>query len=244
MHSFQLKVTDNYEELSVVTAERILKTIKTYPDGLYCFAGGDTPVKTLQLLAAAHQAGEVDLTKAYYIELDEWVGLPKENRGSCLSYLKRNLFDLVDMPEDHIHYFDATTAEIEKECQYADEYIKQHGGITLSLLGVGQNGHLGFNEPFCDFESNAHLVDLAEDTKIIGQKYFDAPIELSQGISLGIKELMESEVLIVQASGEKKQKAIAQLLSGTITNEWPVTVINNHKNCFVIIDELSAGESM
>lgn len=237
MYPFQLEVCEDYQELSQVAANKIIQVMKEEPRGLYCFAGGDTPVKALNLLVEAHRAGEIDLSKAHYIELDEWVGLDQSNPGSCLAYLQRELFEPAGVSLDQVHYFDALSEELLGECQKADQYIAEAGGITLSLLGVGVNGHLGFNEPGVDFDETAHVVALDESTQTVGQKYFTGEVDRSQGITLGISQLLGSKTVIIEASGSKKQAAISQLLSGEVSNKWPVTSVNHHANCFVVVDQ-------
>lgn len=236
MQPFNLIKTKNYEELSQAASELIIKVLKENPHSLYCFAGGDTPVGTLELLVKAHKEKEINLSDAYYIGLDEWVGLDSFNEGSCLSYMKRNLFDPANIPKEQVHFFNATSEDLEKECNLADEYIKKHGGITLSLLGVGVNGHLGFNEPGTSFESLAHIVDLNDITKKVGQKYFEQDVMISQGITLGIKQLLESKYLILEASGETKKEAVKKLMESKITEDWPVTALRLHTNCTVVLD--------
>jgi glucosamine-6-phosphate deaminase len=230
-------VTKDYEELSQKATTMIVQTFQQYPKGLYCFAGGDTPVRTLQLLVEAHHNQQIDLTKAYFIELDEWVGLDQSDSGSCLSYLKRNLFDLVAIPKDHVHCFDSLAEDILHECENANAFIEEHSGLTLSLLGVGVNGHIGFNEPGVNFDNLAHVIDLDEITRSVGQKYFTSKKVLSQGITLGIKQLLASKVLLIEANGVKKQKAIAKVLDKQVDNTWPVTIVNTHPNCYIIVDE-------
>lgn len=188
----EFKVLNDYEEMSQRTADLIVDTMKKYPHGLYCFAGGDTPVRTLQLLVEAHDHSIIDLRDAYYVELDEWVGLDQNNEGSCLSYLKRNLFDHVHVPDNHIHSFDSLSHDLEEECRKANEFIAEHGNLTLVLLGVGVNGHLGFNEPGVDFDQKAHVISLTQTTRDVGKKYFKQEEKLEKGITLGIKQLMES----------------------------------------------------
>ena len=169
----KLIVTENYEEMSQQATEIIIKTFQSQPNGLYCFAGGDTPVKTLQLLCKAHNDKLIDLTQAYYIELDEWVGLDQTNAGSCLAYLNKNLFEPAHIPLDHIHTFNSLAKNLMEECQRANQYISYHNGLTLTLLGVGVNGHLGFNEPGVNPNNYAHIIDLDEITQSVGKKYFD-----------------------------------------------------------------------
>lgn len=238
----KLKITKDYESMSQVAAQIIVETMKQYPTGLYCFAGGDTPVRTLQLLVEAHQKKEIDLSQAYYIELDEWIGIEQSNTGSCLSYLNRNLFGPANIPLTHIHYFDSQAKDLDKQCQEANAYITLHNGLTLTLLGVGENGHLGFNEPGVSFQNNAHIIDLEETTKTVGKKYFDTQAALTKGITLGIRQLMASKVLIVEANGVKKQRPIEKVLCGKVDKMCPVTVINTHPHAYLIVDQQAVNK--
>lgn len=233
----KLIVQENYEEMSEATAQIIINSIQQYPNGLYCFAGGDTPVRTLQLLVEAHQNKIIDLTKAFYIELDEWVGLNQENPGSCLSYLNKNLFIPAQIPSEHIHSFDSLSDDLNNECQKANQYIDDHSGLTLTLLGVGVNGHLGFNEPGVSIHNLAHVIELDEITQSVGKKYFDQDESLSKGITLGIQQLMASKIVIVEANGIKKQIPVQRVIAGDIDPMCPVTIINTHPNAYLIIDQ-------
>lgn len=232
-------MTDDYDQLSQKTADIILDYIKKNPKGLYCFAGGDTPVGTLRLIANEAKLGNVDLSQAHFIELDEWVGLDPADSGSCASYLAKNLFEHATIKAEQIHTFNPLAEDMVLECEKANDFINKFGGLSLTLLGVGVNGHLGFNEPGVSFDNDAHIIDLDQTTQEVGKKYFakaDA-IDRSKGITLGIKQLLNSDCLIVQASGSRKKEAITTLLKGTVTNQWPVTAIWAHKEPIVIVDK-------
>lgn len=232
-------MTSDHEQLSKKTADIIIQYISKNPEGLYCFAGGDTPVETLRLIAEEVKSGNLDLSKAHFIELDEWVGLDPSDSGSCASYLTKNLFIPANIKKEQIHTFNPLAEHIELECEKANQYISKFGGLSLVLLGVGVNGHIGFNEPGVSFENKAHVISLDQTTQEVGKKYFSAAetIDRSKGITLGIKQLLDSKCLIVQASGTRKKTAISKLLKGKITTQWPVTAIWNHKNPIVIVDE-------
>lgn len=120
-----------------------------------------------------------------------------------------------------------------EECQRANQYISAHNGLTLTLLGVGVNGHLGFNEPGVNPNYCAHIINLDEITQSVGKKYFDTNEILSQGITLGIKQLMESQIVIVEANGAKKHEPIQRVINGDMC---PVTIINNHPQAYLIVD--------
>lgn len=232
-----LIVTDTYDALSSKAAFIIIEQMRQNPQGLYCFAGGDTPIGTLKLLVKAHHERIIDLHQAYYVELDEWVGLDKNTTGSCADYLYKNFFAPANIPESQIYLFDAKNDNLASECRRMDSYITEKGGISLSLLGVGVNGHVGFNEPGVNAENNAHLVDLAEETKKIGVKYFKNSALISgQGITLGLKQLLASEVLVVVANGESKQEAVEWLTNDTVTNAWPISYTKRHQNRYIVVD--------
>lgn len=232
-----INMTKDYEEMSQKTAQFIIKTMQENPTGLYCFAGGDTPVRTLQLLTEAHQCGQIDLRKAYYIELDEWVGINQNNPGSCLSYLNQNLLKPAHIPLDHFHSFDSQAKDLNEQCQLANEYINKNNGLTLVLLGVGENGHLGFNEPGVCIDNQAHVIDLDKTTKVVGEKYFKTQEVLSQGITLGLQQLLSAQIVIIEANGVKKQIPIQKVINGEIDIMCPVTVMNTHSNAYLFVDE-------
>lgn len=237
MVSPNLVIEESYEGLSREASKKIIEIIKENPSGLYCFAGGDTPIKTLELLVKAHHNQEVDLHKAFYIQLDEWVGIESTHKGSCQSYLKNNFFDPANIPPEHVHLLDGMSNDLENECKKATNYIEKHKGLTLCLLGVGVNGHLGFNEPGSYLESKTHVVKLSETTTTVGEKYFSEKTKATQGITLGLKPIMESKVVILEANGNTKIDAIKKLREEKITTEWPVTFLNLHPNCMVFVDK-------
>ena len=223
--------------MSNEAASLIIQVMRENEGGLFCFAGGDTPVGTLEELVKAHKNKVINLHKFHFIELDEWVGLGEDDEGSCIQYLNRYLFQPAEIPQKNYHIFDAKSKDLEKECQRADDYIKENGGLTLSLLGVGVNGHLGFNEPGVNFDQPAHIVELQGNTKEVGQKYFDGSYEIDRGITLGISQLFASKYLLLLANGETKRQAVEQLMkSEQANNQWPVTIVKEHSNSYAFID--------
>lgn len=235
-------VARDYDDLSRRTAARIIEHINNDPTGLYCFAGGDTPVGTLKLVAAAARAGIVDMSRASFVELDEWVGLDPADPGSCVSYLQRNLFEPAGIRPEQIHCFDACAADLAAECDSANTYVSAHGGMSLTLLGVGVNGHLGFNEPGSALDAQAHVVELTESTRTVGTKYFDdaardGHTSASRGITLGLAQLLAAHEVIVQASGPTKRDAIGRVLCGTYDPAWPVTSIWGASAAALMVDE-------
>lgn len=233
----KLTAVKDYVSMSNEAASLIIQVMRENEGGLFCFAGGDTPVGTLEELVKAHKNQDIDLHKYHYIELDEWVGLGEEDEGSCIQYLNHYLFQPAEIPKENYHVFNAKSENLAKECRLADVYIKENGGLTLSLLGVGVNGHLGFNEPGVDFKQTAHIVELQENTKEVGQKYFDGSYEIDRGITLGISQLFASKYLILLANGETKRRAVEKLLKvDQADSRWPVTIVKEHSNSYAFID--------
>lgn len=236
------QVKKNYEEISQAAAQEIIAHVKKNPTGLYCFAGGDTPVRTLELLAEAHLSGDIDFSQASFIELDEWIGIDPENSGSCASYLNRHLFSKINIQKDQLHLFNPLSTNLKEECQSANRFIQKQGGISLVLLGIGENGHLGFNEPGTSLTAEAHLVALTASTKEVGKKYFADEKQFEQGISLGLGQLLRAEKMLIMASGPKKATAVQQILKGKTTSEWPVTAIWQHASAYLLVDEAAVAD--
>lgn len=229
-------VEKEYESLSKRTAQLLIDEINKKPAGLFCFAGGDTPVKTLELLAAAEQAGKVDLSQASFIQLDEWVNIDPNNHGSCRNYLQRTLFDSIRTSEENIHFFNPNSIDLAEECWLANAFIEKKGGLSLALLGIGVNGHLGFNEPGTPFDVNTHVVTLSESTKKVGEKYFEKTSFFERGITLGLAQILAAEMLIVIASGSTKTNAVQTVLKGSPREDCPASGMWLREESTLIID--------
>jgi glucosamine-6-phosphate isomerase len=228
--------TKSYDDLSNQATEKIMEQVRKKPDSILCLAGGDTPLGTYERMVDAVKSGKVDLSQCRFVGLDEWVGLGEENPGSCISYLNRHLFQPLGIKKENIVFFDAKAEDLTAELTRINEFLRSYGPIDLSLLGVGVNGHIGFNEPFASLESEAHIVDLDETTQEVGKKYFNGGSTTSQGISLGMKQLLESKIVIVIANGPTKAEAVEALRKGKYNPSKPVTALNNHPNSYAILN--------
>lgn len=238
----QIRVLGSYEEMSVATATFISSYVNSNPECLICLPSGDTPTRTLQLLVDYTQSGKVNFDKCRFVGLDEWVGMDKTIEGSCQHYIYNNFFYPLNIPQDHIRIFNATAVDLDDECRKMDEYIFSKGGIDLALVGVGMNGHIGLNEPGTSSQLYAHHVQLEDSTIKVAQKYFNTNKTLSRGITLGLKHLMETECLIVVANGAKKSGIIRKLVTGEITEQVPGSILQQHSNCNLFLDENAASE--
>jgi glucosamine-6-phosphate isomerase len=237
-----LTIAKDYSALSAMAAAEIASVVRHKPHAVLCLAAGDTPRLTYAILSQNAAKGEVDFSQCSFIGLDEWVGIPKKNEGSCAYFLKHSLFDPLGIAANQIHLFDALSPEPNAECTRMDDTINRIGGIDLMLVGVGMNGHIGFNEPGVSADLYTHVVALDAVTKSVGQKYFKHSTELRYGITLGLKHLLDSGAAIVIASGEKKAGVVKQALSGAITTAIPASFIRKHPNGMVIVDQEAASQ--
>lgn len=232
----KLEIFENYEELSLHAAKEIIGMVQQKPNAVFCLATGDSPKRTYSLLANEATQSGVDFSKAYFIGLDEWVGVPPTNPGSCHYYLTRNVFQPLGIGAAHIHLFNALSKNLQSECQSMDEAIRDLGGIDLMLVGIGMNGHVGFNEPGISPDLYSHVINLDEVTQTVGQKYFNETMVLKQGITLGLKHFLESTVALLVANGEKKAGIIKRTLEENISKNLPATFIRTHANGKIFID--------
>ncbi|MCF8245481.1 MAG: glucosamine-6-phosphate deaminase [Saprospiraceae bacterium] len=238
----QLKIFADYEALSDYAANAMLAAVEQKPDSLIGIVSGDSPRLAYDLFVEKALENDVDTSKLCFAGFDEWVGIPPENEGSCHAFLHRHVFTPLHLPKENYHVFDAMSADLDCECQRMNEFIAQRGGLDLLLVGVGMNGHIGFNEPGVDFGNYAHVQLLEEITLKVGQKYFQAATELKHGITLGLRHLTEAKQVLMLANGQKKAAIMQQALEGKIGNQLPASIIRSHANSSVLLDvELAAA---
>ncbi|WP_152267625.1 6-phosphogluconolactonase [Agriterribacter humi] len=233
----QLTIFKDYNALSQQAADEIIALVKRKPDAVLCLASGSTPLLTCQLLTEKALTQNIDFSRCIFIGLDEWVGIPPENEGSCAFFFHNQVFKQLNFSSSRIHLFNALSENLARECETMDNVIVENGGIDLMLVGVGMNGHIGFNEPGVSFDLYAHVAKLDETTTSVGQKYFREATELRQGITLGLKHLLESKKVLMLANGNKKAAIIQRAIEGEITNQLPASIIRRHPNSTVMIDE-------
>jgi glucosamine-6-phosphate isomerase len=229
-------VYQNYQVLSEETARQISQIIAKKPDALLCFPAGETSLGTFTELIKMHRKGEINFSKCKVVGLDEWVHLGKMKAENCYHFLKKHLFDAIEISGENLCFFNGEAKYLEHECELTDQFIFVNGGIDMMLLGVGMNGHLGLNEPGTSFDTYSHIVELDEVTKRVAQKYFSGNISLSKGITLGMKHVMETKTVIVQLSGQKKSSIVKRLLETEVTTEFPVSIVKQHPNAFILLD--------
>ena len=237
----QISIYQDYEALSWHAADTIMEFVGQHPGAVLCLAAGDTPRLAYQLIAESAAEGKADFRRCTFVGLDEWVGIPPETEGSCHYFLRRHLFDPLQIPEDAIHLFDGLSDDLDYECKKMNEIISAKGGIDLMLVGVGINGHIGLNEPGVSPHLYAHVVELDSATQTMGQKYFKQQTPLTRGITLGLKHLLEARKVILIANGTRKAEIIRQALEGPVTPDLPASIIRMHRDSRVMLDEAAAA---
>ena len=239
-------VEKDYQAMSKAAARVMIEQIKASEESpLISIAGGDTPLGLVEAFVEAINNKEVDITDTAYISLDEWVGLGKADKGSCAEYNYTNLLMKIKQFFNTQYVINGKAEDVQAELKRIDTFIENHGGkFTVNVLGIGLNGHLGFNEAGIDIfeETGAKLIELAETTTTVMTKYFGDNFKPTHGITQSIHQIMNSELLILVANGEKKAEIIQRALEGEITNEVPASVLQNHPNVYVVLDEAAAAK--
>ena len=234
-------VCKDYEEMSRRAAEIVAEQIKKRPDGLISFPGGDTPLGMVHVFADMVNEGKVDISRTHYVSLDEWVGLSNEDEGSCGLFNQQNLLSRLQHPFAGTHIINGAAEDIESERVALNDYISQYGPLDVSVLGIGMNGHLGFNENGVDFDLDAHIIPLSETSLKVMTKYFGEKFHPTHGISQGIRQIMAAKTVILIANGAHKAEILKKAVHGPVTNEVPASVLQNHPNCYVVADEAAAA---
>jgi glucosamine-6-phosphate isomerase len=236
-----LIICTDFEEMSGTAAEDFLFTLEKISKPVICLPSGKTPVIFLRNMRN-YFSRQVNHPDWYFIGLDEWVGVGQDVKGSCRQFFDEHLFKPLGIPEERISFFNGIAEDMEAECRKAEKFIDAHKGIDITVLGIGTNGHLGLNEPGSDPSHRAQITELSESTLIAARDYFDEPKEVKQGITLGLKALLDSKTVFLLASGESKSDIIKDIVEGPVTHDIPGSFLQGHPNCFVYLDEKAASK--
>ena len=230
--------TKDYEEMSKKAASLIASQMTLKPDSVLGLATGSTPVGTYQKLIQWYQEGMLDFSGITSVNLDEYRGLSPENDQSYRYFMNHNLFDHVNIKKERTYVPDGLEKDSETACKKYDEIIDYVGGIDLQILGLGHNGHIGFNEPGNYFEKTTHCVDLTESTIEANKRFFDREEDVPrQAYTMGIQTIMKAKMILLLVSGEVKAQILHDVICGPITPNVPASILQMHPNVIVIADE-------
>jgi len=235
-----IRVKD-YDELSLEGTKIVGEFIKNNPQATLGLATGSSPIGLYQNLIKMFQNKEISFKEIKTYNLDEYCGLPKSHPESYYSFMYRNLFSHVDIKDENIHIPSSEGEDMQKNCDDYNRLLHQTT-IDLQLLGIGGNGHIGFNEPGTPFDRETFLVKLAERTRQDNKMFFKEDEEVPRyAITMGIKNIMEAKKIVMLISGKSKAEAVKRLLSGEITTNFPASILHKHPDVTVIIDEPAAA---
>ncbi|MGN1266574.1 MAG: glucosamine-6-phosphate deaminase [Dorea sp.] len=231
------KVKD-YEEMSRKAAAIIAAQVIAKPNCILGLATGSSPVGTYQNLIKAYENGDLDFSNVTSINLDEYKGLSPENDQSYRYFMNKNLFDHINIDKNNTYVPNGLEPDAEKACSEYNELIANCAGIDLQLLGLGPNGHIGFNEPDSIFIAGTHCVDLTESTIEANKRFFESADDVPrQAYTMGIQNIMSAKKIVVVVSGANKAESLAKAINGPIDPQVPASILQLHNDVIIVADE-------
>lgn len=205
---------------------------------------GSTPLETYRQLVALHKAGKVSFANVVTFNMDEYVNLPQNHPESYYTFMHNNFFNHVDIKSENINLLNGNAPDLEKECQRYEDKIKSYGKINLFMGGVGNDGHIAFNEPASSLSSRTRIKTLTLDTKTANSRFFDNDISKvpSYALTIGVGTLMDTEEVMILAFGHNKALAVQAAVEGSINHLWTVTMLQMHRKAMIVCDESASEE--
>ena len=239
----EVVVKKTYDEISTLGAKIIAEVIARKPRCVIGLATGSTPLGIYKKLARMNKAGEIDFAQVVTFNLDEYVGLPTDHPESYRLFMNENLFNRVNIREENTYVPDGMAEDIHAFCDWYEQKILEHGGIDIQLLGIGHNGHIGFNEPGSSMGSRTRVKTLTQTTLEANARFFDDDVSQvpRYAITMGIGTILDAEQVLLVANGEGKAAAIAATVEGPITAQVPATVVQMHRRATIVLDGAAAA---
>lgn len=232
----------NYEEVSQKASELVIEQLKKKPDSVLGLATGSTPVRLYEKLVEAFEKSLISFKDVISYNLDEYIGIDRNHPQSYYHYMYEHLFSKVDMKDEHIHIPNNDINQIDEIANLYNNQLNQTS-IDLQILGIGSNGHIGFNEPGTPLGKETFIVELDEQTRKDNMRFFNSLEEVPKyAITMGIKNIMRSKRIILMASGIEKADAVYEMVHGKVTEDLPASVLQLHPNLIVILDEKAASK--
>ena len=236
-----IRVFENEVQAGQAAAMLIGTQIVTKPDSVIGLATGSSPVTAYQELVRLCQAGVVDWSRVSTFNLDEYIGLAPEHHQSYRYFMMKNLFGKINMRPEAIHMPDGTAVNPAEECMAYERAIRAVGGIDLQLLGLGRNGHIGFNEPSTCFSTLTHIVDLTEDTINANSRFFEKSADVpKKAISMGVGTIMQARQIVMLVTGTDKARAVLSMVQGMIDPKCQASILQTHAHVTVLLDRAAA----
>ncbi len=238
-----LIVTKDYKAMSMKAAAIVSAQITLNPNSVIGLATGSTPEGMYKELVRMYRVNMIDFSKVTTFNLDEYYQLDPLNNQSYMYYMNKHLFKHVNLRNENTHIPNGMSIDIDKVCHKYDQKMIDSGGIDLQVLGIGTNGHIGFNEPDVHFEAGTHLVELDPNTINANARFFNSFDEVpKKAISMGIRNIMHARKIVLLANGENKQNIVHDMLFGRITSKLPASILQLHNDVTMILDEDAAAK--
>lgn len=235
-----LHIFDNAEQIGAAVANMIIEQVNEKSNSVLGFATGASPIPTYNHLVKAYKNGKVSFKDIKTFNLDEYCNLPQSDKNSYYTFMHENLFNHIDIKEENVNFLNGNAEDADTECQRYDDLITENK-IDIQLLGVGRNGHIGFNEPANKFTKGTFKVRLTQSTIDANSVYFDEDTMPRFALTMGTVSIMKSKQIIMIATGRSKQDAIYGMVNGDITPACPASVLQLHPNVHVFLDQAAAG---
>ncbi|WCK53545.1 glucosamine-6-phosphate deaminase [Aneurinibacillus sp. Ricciae_BoGa-3] len=234
----KLNQVQNYDEMSRQAASILISQVRQNPSSTLGLATGGTPLGIYACMVADHRENATSYAQVSTVNLDEYVGLKESDSQSYHFYMQRNLFSHIDIPRDATHIPNGMSPDLLAECRRYDDLLNSLNGVDIQLLGIGANGHIGFNEPGTSFQARTHIVELTETTRAANGRYFPSLQDVPhKAITMGIASIMESRHILLLASGTNKAEAVYALFCDEVSEQNPSSILKKHANVTVIADE-------
>ena len=230
-------IAKDYDEMSKKAAEVLLDVVKNTENPVLGLATGSSPIGAYQVMVKDHQENGTDYSKVVSYNLDEYVGLPITHKESYYAFMHQHLFNHVNIKEENVHVPNGLAEDLDQGCKEYEDMLKKVS-IDIQLLGIGGNGHIGFNEPGTPVDAETHVVDLTEKTIADNSRFFiplgeETP---TQAVSMGLASIMRSKKILLIASGANKADAVYRMVNNPISVDCPATILRNHPDVTVIVD--------
>jgi glucosamine-6-phosphate deaminase len=238
----KIEVRSSYEEVSRRASRFVASEIVSNPHPVLGLPTGNTPKRLYELLVKYYDEGLISFSDVETFNLDEYYPISGDDPISFRHYMDKRLFSRVNIQEQNVHIFDGEVhqGEIDNHCRNYEEMIRNSGGIDLMVLGIGKNGHIGFNEPGVGFETTSRLVQLEDST--LNRNFDDPSTAPDTALTMGIKTIMNSNRILLIATGEAKAEAVKQSIRGEVRNDYPASVLQLHPEVTFTLDRKAAGK--
>ncbi len=234
-------ILKNKKEVGKGAAFIIADAVRKNPNMILGLASGRTVIPLYKELVRLFNNGKINFSRVRSFNLDEYAGLNEEDKESLRYFMNKNFFSKVDIKSKNIYFLDGRAENFKKECRKFEKDIKDSGGIDFLILGIGRNGHIGFNEPGSGFDSLTRRVKLSEMTRKDNAALFHSKRVPKYALTMGIKTIMKARKIILLASGKSKALAVGNAIKGKITEKFPVSALQRHRNVIFILDKLAGS---